>query len=60
MLGWLWKFLVGSFYTCGHHWEIEDLINVWAYSDSVKPCGTRYILKCTKCGDMKQRKFGSC
>lgn len=56
MIGWLWRFIIGHFSRCDHKWKTikEDAI----YSSGIimkagERIGTSYVLRCDKCGDMK-------
>ena len=65
MLGWLWKFLVGSFdyiKPCEHNWRIHKTVTVYAdYGYGVgkndMAIGDIYHLKCDKCGEMKKTEM---
>ena len=63
MLGKLWKFLIGNFHVCDHKWIIHKEVKVAAplnpYIISKQlpnvEYGTRYYLRCEKCGEMTVR-----
>ena len=49
---------------CFHEWEIEEKREIYDYLSTTNklliarnenpiPCGSRYILRCKKCGNMK-------
>lgn len=55
MLGWIWRMLVGRFSTCEHHWEVlKQLVIENNKNDSI---GVEYHMKCSKCGEIKSKKF---
>ena len=43
--------------SCEHQWETIKEIDVYQYDFSRRPCGVKYILRCKKCGDIKEREF---
>lgn len=43
--------------SCQHEWVTIKEINVYQYSYDKLPCGVKYILRCKKCGDIKEREF---
>lgn len=47
LIGWPW---------CSHRWDILRCIRVFEKETDQLPTGHRYILKCEKCGDLKQRE----
>jgi len=51
MLGWLWLMIVGRFSNCDHVWKIIDQKQIRRSFET----GTRFILQCEKCGDVKKR-----
>ena len=44
---------------CWHTWEIHREVTLLRTPTSTLPSGTRYELRCTKCGDMKQKEMRS-
>lgn len=40
---------------CKHHWETVDIITIY-FPVTKRIAGTRYDLRCKKCGDIKSRK----
>lgn len=43
--------------SCQHEWEIMKEIKVFQDSLSRRPCGIKYILRCKKCGDIKEKEI---
>ena len=47
---------------CWHKWEIIETYNVMTRSvlsgANLGQCGTRYILQCGKCGNVKGKEIG--
>ena len=53
MLNWLRNL----FSRCNHEWEVHQQINHRDGGEQDKPIvGIIYVLRCTKCGDMKNHK----
>ena len=48
--------LVSMLYGCRHKWEILQAVKVFEFDNSTRPCETKLILKCKKCGDVKTKK----
>lgn len=44
---------------CSHQWEIYETALIWPAEKSEKPEGKVYMLRCTRCGDMKAHKLHS-
>lgn len=44
-------------YLCKHEWEIMDAVKVFNDSYSKRPCEIKYILRCKKCGDIKEKEI---
>ena len=59
MLGWLYRMIVGRFSTCEHKWVVLKEVALYEDSLSAAPCGVRYELQCSKCGDLKSQEFNS-
>ena len=55
MIGWIWRALVGRFSQCDHHWKTENVISVVDRVDGQERKYRRYVLQCTKCGEIKQK-----
>lgn len=55
MLGLLYRLIVGHFRSCSHEWETlrEEVHSQTGFMCTYK--GTRYHLRCKKCGDITQR-----
>ncbi len=53
MLARFWRWL---FHSCEHTWETVVVRDVWDEEGSSYPIGQKYVLRCTKCGDIKVRK----
>ena len=53
------NFLREIFDMCNHSWVILRTIEI--YSDDLKamdmPIATKYILRCSKCGDLKSKRL---
>lgn len=41
---------------CWHHWTSIREDRVFEHSGSERPCGTYYVLQCSKCGNIKGKK----
>ncbi len=41
---------------CRHEWEIEESLPVYDGNDGTLPVAYLYVLRCKKCGDIKQRQ----
>ncbi len=55
MLARLWYWL---FYACQHEWKIIDSATLHHDgSFNSMPVGKRFTLQCTKCGNIKSKKF---
>lgn len=50
-MNWLKK-LLGL---CEHKWKIIHNINIFENASDEIPCGTKIVLQCEKCGDIKTR-----
>jgi len=51
MIGLIWRLIVGMFHQ--HAWSIIDTRTLGRIGS--EETGTRYVLQCTKCGDVKKR-----
>ena len=40
---------------CWHKWKIIETVNVFDRGHNERPIGTKYILQCERCGDVKSR-----
>lgn len=51
---------IKSLLPCKHQWEIIDkrIVDFWECNTSRRPykCEFHYVLRCTKCGDIKFKK----
>ena len=43
--------------SCDHQWEIIKKLDVYQYSYDKMPCKVKYILRCKKCGDIKEKEI---
>ena len=55
MLGWLYRMIIGHFW-CKHQWNIIKQYNTYLYDVGDSPDGVTMVLKCTKCGVLKNHK----
>jgi hypothetical protein len=55
MLLWLFEKIIG-FPWCFHHWKVLEQQNLVKSAGGV-PFGSKFILQCDKCGDVKQRNL---
>lgn len=42
---------------CWHQWKIIDTISVFERGYNDREIATRFVLQCTKCGDVKKREI---
>jgi len=42
-----------------HEWEILAASSIYEDQTTERPCGSRVILRCKHCGDVKQKKMMS-
>lgn len=49
------KLLSFIFTGCGHKWKIIDTIKVFERGHNERPIGTKYILQCEHCGNVKSK-----
>lgn len=59
MIRWLFETLIGWPW-CWHKWAILQKVSLYeANKPGVGeiPVGGRYVLQCTRCGDLKRREF---
>ena len=57
MLGWLYRWLIGSFHMCEHNWETMNSA-VKVVNGDGKQMYSRVHLRCTKCGEWTHRDLG--
>ena len=53
MLERIWRWLTNW---CRHHWEIHQEVRVWASDSDKYAMGSKFILRYTKCGDIKVKE----
>jgi hypothetical protein len=55
MLGWLWRMIVGNFYSCPHpQWET---VKAGTINEGSRTTGHYYEMRCVKCGDYMVRNL---
>ncbi len=54
MLGFLYRFFIGSFFICKHNWKTTCIIDIVDENNYV--IRHKYILKCEHCGDIKTKR----
>ncbi len=55
MIGFLYRWIVGSFFICQHKWKIIQCIQIVNEDDAC--IGNKIILQCEKCGDIKTKRI---
>lgn len=54
VITWLWDVLIGQL--CWHRWAVIHKVNLYDGERSSLPHGSKYVLQCSKCGNIKSKR----